>query len=315
MSRTIRIGSRRSRLSLWQADDAARLIRACYADVRVEVKTFHTRGDKNLTKPLAEIGGKGVFTQELEAALRQGEIDCAVHSLKDLPTEDAAGLCVAAVPKRGLPCDALVSRAGQKLDELPKAACIGTGSLRRRAQLLYQRRDLRILDIRGNVPTRLEKLMAEGSPYDAIVLAAAGLARLGLADVISERFAMSRLVNAAGQGALAIQCRAEAGEMDFFGRLNDERSQVAVTAERAFLAALDAGCSLPVGAYAFVKNQRLHLHGRVTATNGSRQVDVKGAAALAVGSETVSAARRLGVDLAEHALKQGAADILQNVES
>ena len=309
MTRIIRIGSRASKLSLWQARFAADLIREHY-DVRVELKPFQTRGDRIRSRPLTAIGGKGLFTQELEAALRRQEIDCAVHSLKDLPTEEAEGLCLGAVPQRGNPHDVLVSREGKSLSSLPMGARIGTGSRRRRAQLLYHRPDLHILNIRGNVPTRMQKLMAAGGGYDAIVLAAAGLERLEMSDRISDTFAIPRMVSAAGQGALAIQCRAEPEATDFFAPLTDEATQLAVTAERAFLAALGGGCSLPVGAYAFVEGHRLHLRGRVTAVDGGRQVDVAGETARVSDGKSIQSARQLGVDLARRALQQGAAEIL-----
>ena len=314
MTKIIRIGSRSSKLSLWQAHFVADLIRAHYDDVRVELKLFQTRGDKILTQPLAAIGSKGLFTQELEAALRRREIDCAVHSLKDLPTEEAEGLCLGAIPKRGQPHDALVSREGKNLAQLPHGAAVGTGSHRRRAQLLHHRPDLRIMDIRGNVPTRIQKLMADNSPYDAIVLAAAGLERLKLSDYITEIFAIARMTSAAGQGALAIQCRAEPDAIAFFAPLTDEKTRLAVTAERAFLAALGAGCSLPVAAYAFVENNQLHLHGRVTATDGSRQVNVTSKAALIPKSRNMQTAHQLGVHAAQQALQQGAAAILLAIQ-
>ena len=310
MTRTIRIGSRSSKLSLWQAGFAADLIRGHYDDVRIELKAFQTRGDKIRSRPLAAIGGKGLFTQELEAALRRREIDCAVHSLKDLPTEEAEGLCLGAVPKRGNPRDVLLSREGKDLAQLPPGACVGTGSRRRRAQLLYHRPDLRMMNIRGNVPTRIKKLMAGDSRYDAIVLAAAGLERLKMSDCITETFAISRMTSAAGQGALAVQCRAEPAATAFFAPLTDEETWLAVSAERAFLAVLGGGCSLPVAAYAFVEDHRLHLDGRVTAVDGERQVDVTGEAALTAKGRNIQAAHQLGVDLAQQALRQGAAEIL-----
>lgn len=309
MTRIIRIGSRASKLSLWQARFAADLIQEHY-DVRVELKPFQTRGDRIRSRPLTAIGGKGLFTQELEAALRRQEINCAVHSLKDLPTEEAEGLCLGAIPQRGNPHDVLVSREGKSLSSLPMGARIGTGSRRRRAQLLYHRPDLHILNIRGNVPTRIQKLMADDGRYDAIVLAAAGLERLEMSDRISETFAIPRMVSAAGQGALAIQCRAEPEATAFFAPLTDEATQLAVTAERAFLAALGGGCSLPVGAYAFVEGHRLHLRGRVTAMDGGRQVDVAGETARVSDGKPIQSARQLGADLARQALQQGAAEIL-----
>ena len=173
MSKIIRIGTRGSKLALWQAQYATDLIHQKYDDVTIDLKIFTTRGDIILDKALPEIGGKGLFTEELETALRSGEIDCAVHSLKDLPTEKIDGIYLGAIPERGNPTDALVSRHQNKLADLPQGATIGTSSLRRKAQLLHQRPDFNIIDIRGNVPTRIQKLMTDDSPYDAIILAVA----------------------------------------------------------------------------------------------------------------------------------------------
>ena len=308
--KTIRIGTRRSRLSIWQAERIAGLIRERHSDVRVEISGYRTRSDLNPAAPLREIGGVGVFTDALEAALKAREIDCAVHSLKDMPVDMGEGLALAAVPERGDHRDALVSRGGLKLAELPQSARIGTGSLRRRAQLLAMRPDLQMAHIRGNVPTRLEKLMASDSPFDAIVLAAAGLKRLGLGAHISETFDESRMLSAAGQGALAVQCRAEDDSLLFFWTLSDWRASHATAAERSFLRALEAGCSLPVAAYARVDGSRLVLRGRVIALDGGRRVDVSGDAIAFDGLAGLHMARKLGAELAAEALEKGADLIL-----
>ena len=311
MTRVIRIGTRSSRLSLWQANHVADLIRKRYTAVRTEIREYKTRGDLDRSAPLHAIGGKGVFIEAFEAALREREIDCAVHSLKDLPVEDSDGLAIGAIPTRGDHRDALVSRSGATLAELPSGARIGTGSLRRGAQLLALRPNLKIVDIRGNVPTRIEKMLAEDGQYDALVLAAAGLMRLGLDGHISETYESARMVSAAGQGALAVQCRAEAEELAFFAPLSDSLTVLAVTAERAFLSALEAGCSLPVGAYAHIDDGILQLQGRVISADGASAIDVRDQARLTRGDEGSAVARQLGMRLAEQALTEGAAQILQ----
>ncbi|MDE2637231.1 MAG: hydroxymethylbilane synthase [Chloroflexota bacterium] len=311
--KTIRIGTRRSKLSIWQAEYIAELIKQRHAGIEVEIREYRTRSDLNPVAPLREIAGRGIFTDALETALRSRDIDCAVHSLKDMPVEMGEGLALAAIPQRDDHRDALVSRSGVALADLPQGARIGTGSLRRRAQLLAVRPDLKMMHIRGNVPTRLDKLMASDSPFDAIVLAAAGLNRLGLSAQISEIFDESRMLSAAGQGALAVQCRAEQDALTFFGTLADWRASHSAAAERSFLHALEAGCSLPVAAYAKVAGTRLSLQGRVIALDGARQVDVSGDAIAFGGLAGLDMARKLGAELAEEALKKGADLILDSL--
>lgn len=306
----VRIGTRRSRLSLWQANRIADLIRERHPGVRIEIREYRTRSDLNPTTPLRAIGRVGLFTDALEAALHAREIDCAVHSLKDLPVQMPAGLALAAVPARGDHRDALVSRSGATLSQLPPGARVGTGSLRRRSQLLALRPDLKLRDIRGNVPTRLRKLRADDDQYDAIVLAAAGLQRLGLDGQISERFDEAQMLSAAGQGALAVQCRAEDESLLVFWALADWKASHATAAERAFLHALDAGCSLPVAAYAHAEGGRLSLQGRVIALDGGRQVDVSGDTSAVDGLAGKYMAEKLGAELAAAALSQGADQIL-----
>ena len=308
MKPALRIGTRASQLSLWQANHVRGLLQAVYPDAVIELKTYRTRGDDLGDAPLPEIGGKGLFTSALERGLRAGEIDCAVHSLKDLPTEPDDDIVVGAVPKRGDPRDALVSRDGHTLAQLPKGAHVGTGSRRRRAQLLRLRPDLVMRHIRGNVPTRLQKLMADDSGLDAIVLAVAGLHRLAKAQRISQVFTPVQMVCAAGQGALAVQCRRD--KQDLFAPLDDANSRLAVTAERAFLAGLGAGCSMPAGAFAVADGQGARLRCRVIALDGSRQIEVRLDAAFSSGDKT-RVARQLGASAAEEALRQGANALLQ----
>ena len=273
-------------------------------DLRVELVHFTTRGDRALDRPLPEIGGKGLFTQELEEALLAREIDLAVHSLKDLPTGLVESFVLGAILPRANPFDALISRQGCTLATLPPGATVGTSSLRRSAQLRTYRPDLRTESLRGNVDTRLRKALDPEGPYDAIVLAAAGLDRLGHSDTISEVLDPTIMLPAPGQGALAVQCRAgDARTLEALAPLDDPATRSAVTAERAFLHRLDAGCRLPVSAYARLDGGDLRLTGRVSAIDGTRTLTVHGSAAL-------SAALALGVQLAERALAQGADALL-----
>ena len=314
MSKIIRIGTRGSKLAIWQAQYVTNLIRQKYDDVTVDLKIFTTRGDKILDKALPEIGGKGLFTEELEAALHTGEIDCAVHSLKDLPTEKIEGIYLGAIPERGNPTDALVSRNQLKLDDLPKGATVGTSSIRRKAQLLYYRPDLNIIDVRGNVPTRIEKLMMDDSPYDAIILASAGLERLDMANYITQTLETPIMINAPAQGAVGVQCREDPESMSFFAPLMHLQTWLAVTAERAFLSVLGGGCSLPVAAHAYIEKSILYLHGRVTAVDGTSQIDVEGKVGLIRESNIIASANRIGGDMAQKALEQGADAILETLK-
>ncbi|MEZ4706906.1 MAG: hydroxymethylbilane synthase [Caldilineaceae bacterium] len=294
------LGTRKSQLALWQTRHVIQLLTVAWPNRHFAEQHFVTQGDRIIDKPLPQIGGKGLFTLELENALRNGEIDMAVHSLKDLPTEAPAGLTIGAIPVRENPLDALVCRGGHTLDTLPNGATVGTSSRRRAAQLLHTRPDLRIIDIRGNVDTRLRKALDPAGPYDGIVLAYAGLTRLGRDDVISQVLPAEVMLPAPGQGALGVQCRADADSMALLYPLQDAETTAAVTAERAFLAGLGGGCALPVAAYAQMRSGVLHLRGRVTAPDGSHQIDVSAPGA-------PSAASNLGQELAAQALAQGAA--------
>ncbi len=313
MKTLVRIGARRSKLALWQANHIAGLIARHHPSARVEIREYSTRGDAEPTAPLPDIGGKGLFTEALERALRAGEIDCAAHSLKDLPVDDAAGLAIGAIPRRADPRDVLVSHSASSLADLPAGARVGTGSARRRAQLLALRPDLDVVPIRGNIPTRVGLLDDPDRDLDAVVLAAAGLIRLGMDSHIRETFAPERMLSAAGQGALAVQCRAEAEQLAFFSPLNDAATELAVSAERAFLRGLEGGCSLPVGAYAHFQSGALRLQGRVIAIDGSRQLDLRAEAVVAENRESVAAARKLGADLAARALERGAGRLLTDL--
>jgi len=303
---SLRLGTRGSALARWQTDYVAGLLVAAWPELTCEVIVFRTQGDRVLDTPLPLIGGKGLFTAELEAALRSGDIDLAVHSLKDLPTELPPGLVLGAVPQRAEATDVLVSRSGHTLDTLPLNSVIGTSSRRRAAQLLHLRPDLRILDVRGNVETRVRKVLAADGPYDALLLAHAGLARLGHADVISQALPAEIMLPAPGQGALGVQCRDEPGILDLLAPLNHAPTRRVVEAERAFLAGLGGGCAVPIAAYATAEGEQLRLRGRVTAPDGSRQIDVS------IDGPAADAAQ-LGARLAETALAEGAGEILRSV--
>jgi hydroxymethylbilane synthase len=269
MSDAIRIGSRKSRLAMWQSAHVAGLIDAASAR-RCDIVPVITRGDVTVDRSLPEIGGKGLFTEELEQRLLAGMIDLAVHSLKDLPTDLPEGLTLGAVTRREDPRDVLVSRAGG-FDELPAGARVGTGSLRRRAQLLRRRPDLTVLDIRGNVPTRLDKL--DRGDYDAIVLAAAGLNRLGLSNRVTRPFEPDDMVPAPGQGALGVECRADdADTLRLLESLHDENTAVACSVERRVLDRLGGGCNTPVGVHAACDGAALSVVAVVADRDGARFV-------------------------------------------
>jgi hydroxymethylbilane synthase len=298
----LRIGSRGSALALWQANHVRELLReSCGTDA--EIAVIKTSGDRLAQSPLAQAGGKGLFTREIEDALLEHRVDLAVHSLKDLPTELPAGLTLGATPKRGDVHDCLLSRDGSSLAKIRQGAKVGTGSLRRRAQLLNYRRDLELRDIRGNVDTRLRKL--ESGEFDGIVLARAGLERLGLVDKITEVIPMEVMLPAAGQGALGIECRAEDEAIQtLLVRLDDADTRGAITAERALLAQLEGGCQVPLGAWARVENGKLRLDAVVLSPDGAECVrrSISGVA---------SDATRIGRALGEELLAAGADRLLR----
>ena len=295
-AKTLTIGSRGSKLALWQADYVASRLHQLGASTRIEI--IKTTGDHLQTASLVQAGGKGLFTKEIEEALLAGAIDLAVHSLKDLPTEMPSGLAIAAIPEREDPRDAL---AGRRLDQLPQGARIGTSSGRRAAQLRFLRSDLQIEPVRGNVDTRLRKLK-EGQ-YEAIVLAAAGLLRLGLDKEIAEILSPEQVCPAPGQGALAIQTRAGAAAELFWNELNHTPTHQAVTCERAALAALGGGCQLPIGAFARVVDEALELTAVVISHDGLHHLKAQASGPRAHPEE-------LGRAVAQELLGRGAGQIL-----
>jgi hydroxymethylbilane synthase len=305
----ITLGTRGSALARWQTDHVAGLLRAVWPGLTVDIQVITTQGDRNQDTPLPSMGGKGIFTEELETALRQRTIDFAVHSLKDLPTENPAGLIIGATPARAPAHDILVSRGGGKLSALPAGAVVGTCSRRRTAQLLYRRQDLKTADIRGNVDTRIRKAIDPAGSYDAIILAAAGVERLGRTDVVSDQFPLDDMLPAPGQGALAVQCRDEDDSRQLLAPINHLPTQLAVTAERAFLSGLGGGCALPIAAYGEVEGDSLRLLGRVTAPDGSEEVTVQ-----LIGTVSVATVHILGNELALMALDHGADRLLEGVK-
>lgn len=298
----LRIGTRGSALARWQAEWVAGQLTAM--GVEVELVPISTRGDREQSGPIAAIPGEGVFTKELQRSLLAGDIDLAVHSLKDLPTAPVEGLVLAAVPERSFTGDVLVSRGGVKFADLPAGATIGTGSLRRRAQLWHARPDLKMADVRGNVDTRLRKVAA--GEYDALVLAEAGLDRLNLREHITEVLPKSLILPAVGQGALGIETRAnDEPTRTALAPLDHHATHHAVLAERAMLATLRGGCLAPVGAWARIEaDSQLHLDGVVLSGDGSQKLS-----ASIIGDPAT--AHSLGEHVAQNLIAQGATNLIQ----
>lgn len=305
MDKTIVIGTRASKLALWQSHHIGHLIEQEYADVTVTIKQIVTSGDKIQNMPLSKIGGKGLFTKELEDAILSGQIDLAVHSLKDMPIKLPNGLTLAAITRRENPGDALISPRYKTIDELPLGAKIGTSSLRRRAQLKQYRPDLLIFDLRGNVDTRLKKMETEG--LDAIILAVSGLNRLGWGEKITEVLSHKICLPAVGQGALALETR-EGDEKvrSLLSFLNHAGTNKGVMAERAFLKVVEGGCQVPVGAYAEIVKDSLHIEAVILSVDGQQVVRDRLAGK---PQDAVS----LGEKLANRMLKAGGHEILRKV--
>lgn len=268
MKAKLTIGTRQSLLALWQSNHIAAMLREKYPECEVVLKKIVTKGDRILDVPLAQIGGKGLFTKEIETELADGTIDLAVHSLKDMPTVLPEGLCLTAITERANVGDAFVSNKYASFEELPLGAVIGTSSLRRKAQLLAARPDLQIMDLRGNVDTRLRKL--DEGLYDAIILAAAGLERLGHGDRITALIPPDVCLPAVGQGALAIEARTADDEVrSMLEFLNDLPTKQSTDAERAFLGLLEGGCQVPIGVHADVAGEQIKIEAIIAALDGS----------------------------------------------
>ncbi|MET0004497.1 MAG: hydroxymethylbilane synthase [Candidatus Thiodiazotropha sp.] len=303
MSQTITIATRKSPLAMWQAEHVAAELKRVHPDIRVELMGMTTQGDKILDTPLAKIGGKGLFIKELEQGLISGEADIAVHSMKDVPVELPSGLHLPVIMQREDPRDAFVSNRYQSIDQLPQRACVGTSSLRRQCQLAEVRPDLVIKSLRGNVNTRLRKL--DDGEYDAIILAAAGLKRLGFEDRITALIGPEQSLPAIGQGAVGIECRVDDPRVnDLITQLHHAETAYCVGAERAMNQRLNGGCQVPIAGYAMLESDNLWLRGLVGEPDGSRIIrgEVEG---------KTQEARAMGEGLADRLLEWGADEILK----
>jgi len=303
----ITIGTRGSQLALWQANWVKDAILSRHPDQTVALKIIKTKGDIILDVPLAKVGGKGLFVKEIETALLDGSIDLAVHSMKDMPADFPKGLCIGAIPEREKPQDVLVTRFGHPLDQLKQGARIGTSSLRRSAQLLHLRPDIRIVPLRGNLDTRIKKLESES--LDAIVLAAAGMLRMGLADRITQVLDESVMLPAVGQGALCIEIREDDPRITpLIAELDHMPTRQVVVGERAFLNRLEGGCQVPIGGHGRLDDTGYTLTGLVCDVDGSHMIKMTQAG-------TVAQSEQVGLELAESLLARGAGEILERLNA
>ncbi|MCF8026326.1 MAG: hydroxymethylbilane synthase [Desulfobacteraceae bacterium] len=302
---TVRIGTRGSKLALWQAGWVKDRILAHHPDAEVELEVIKTSGDKILDVPLAKVGGKGLFVKEIEEALLDGRIHMAVHSMKDMPGRIPEGLCIAAVPEREMPWDVLIARQSSSLEQLPMGAKVGTSSLRRASQLLYFRPDFEILPLRGNIDTRIRKLAEEN--MDAVVLAAAGVKRLGYIEHITGHLDPAVMLPAVGQGSLCIETRQDDSRTGkLLEKIHHRQTACTVFAERAFLHRLEGGCQVPIAAFAKLDEDSLELDGMVAETDGSIMIRdrITGPA---------NDPEALGTFLAERLINRGAGDIVRRL--
>jgi hydroxymethylbilane synthase len=307
MATPVVIGTRGSKLALWQAEWVRSAIRQRFPGVAVELSVIKTQGDKILDVPLAKVGGKGLFVKEIEDALLQGRADVAVHSMKDMPSEIPAGLVIGAVPERETPTDVLLSRNGLPLRELPAGSVIGTSSLRRAAQLRHLRPDLEVVPLRGNVETRIRKL--DTDPLAAVVLAAAGIKRLGLEHRVTEHLDDERMLPAVGQGALCIEVREQDPRVGpMVAALDHPATRTVVSGERAFLKRLQGGCQVPIAGHGRLDGAFFTLTGLVADVDGGTVIKHR-------LSGPASSAERIGIELAEILLSRGADEILKNLTS
>ena len=304
MSKTIRIATRKSPLALWQANEVSRQLQMYHPDLNVELVTMTTQGDKILDTPLAKIGGKGLFVKELEVGMLEGTADIAVHSMKDVPMAFPEGLHLSVVMEREDPTDAFVSNTVKSLKDLPLSAKVGTCSLRRQTQLKEARPDIEILDLRGNVNSRLGKL--DNGDYDAIILASAGLIRLGFEDRIAHSISTDDSLPAIGQGAVGIECRSDDAEINaLLAPLNHKNTAIRLRAERAQNTRLNGGCQVPIGGFAeLLDNNQMRLRGLIGFPDGSKifRSEKEGAQ---------DDAEALGVAVAEDLLSQGGGEVLK----
>lgn len=308
MKHSFRIGTRGSKLALWQANHINNLLSASNSELEIEIQIIKTTGDAILNSPLSEIGGKGVFVKEIEEALLSKNIDIAVHSMKDVPTVLPAGLTIGAVVERHDPRDAFISKTGLTLAELSEGSRVGTGSLRRASQLLHHYPGIKIVPIRGNVDTRIRKLKEDGE-FDAIVLAVAGLERMGLGEEITEVISTDIMLPAPGQGIVAIECRGDDQETaNVLRKINHTETEIAATSERAFLYRLAGDCNVPVGCNATLSGNMINLSGIISSPDG--KVLIKKDA-----SDSIQHSQQLGERLAEMILEAGGNRILEQLTS
>jgi hydroxymethylbilane synthase len=304
-SKKLTIGTRGSPLALWQAHWIKSQLESLHSDLTVDLVKIKTSGDKIQDVPLAKVGGKGLFTKEIEESMLRYETDIAVHSMKDVPVQFPPSLTLSVVTEREDPRDALIARNGLKLDTLPKGSRVGTGSFRRTTQLLNYRPDLEVVPMRGNVQTRLDKLESEG--LDAIILAAAGLIRLDMADHITEYIEPEIMLPGGGQGAVGIESRKEdLRVMNRIFPLDHEETHLALEAERAFLTRLEGGCQVPIGVYATIEGETLHLRGLVGSLDGKQMLKAE-------RKGSVEDPEAIGFELAGEILGMGADKILKEV--
>ena len=299
------IGTRGSKLALWQANFIKKRIEDRYKSIKVELKIIKTKGDKILDVPLAKVGGKGLFVKEIEEALLRKEVDLAVHSMKDVPTFLPDGLCLPVITEREDYRDAFISKNGKKLKDMPENSIIGTSSLRRKSQIMHIRDDFILKDLRGNVDTRLKKL--DKGEFDGIILAVAGLKRMGFEDRIIEFLDESVMIPAIGQGALGIEIREDDEKVkEIVSFLNHEKTFIEVSAERAFLKKLEGGCQVPIGAFGKIENGKLKLIGFVADLKGEKFIreEIEG---------DIENFENLGRTLAEIVLQKGGKKILEEV--
>ena len=305
MKQLLRIATRKSPLALWQAEHVKARLQQAHAGLEIELVTMSTRGDKILDTPLAKIGGKGLFVKELEQGMLEGTADIAAHSIKDVPMEFPEGLHLATILEGEEPCDAFVSNKYPAVDELPQGAIVGTCSLRRRCQLLNRRPDLVIRDLRGNVNTRLAKL--DNGEFDAIVLACAGLLRLGMDNRIRQRIPAELILPAVGQGAIGLEAREGDDEtLELLSVLDHQTTRYRVVAERALNHRLNGGCQVPIACHGIVDSDKLYLRALVGEPDGSHIVsgEIRG---------HIDDAEKLGTELADELLGKGARDILDKL--
>jgi hydroxymethylbilane synthase len=304
---SLKIGTRGSKLAVWQANWVRSLLNQQFPHHSIELVTLKTQGDKILDVPLAKIGGKGLFVKEIEQALLDGRVDLAVHSMKDMPADMPEGLCMGAIPQRETPADVLISRNGRTFAQLKSKSVIGTGSLRRAAQLRHARPDIVIRPLRGNLDTRLRRL--ESDDMDAIVVAAAGVKRLDLEDRISEYPAQDLMLPAVGQGALCVEIRDDDPKIEkMVSTLDDSQTRTVVAGERAFLNRLEGGCQIPIAGHGHMVNDQYRLTGLVANIDGSTLIKdtLSGPAA---------SSEHIGTELAVHLLAKGADKILEKLKS